>query len=58
MSIFSKNDQNGQFSIKLYEKVRVVTCNFYSFNDKFLNLDTCAKSQSYVNAGLITSKCP
>ena len=33
----AKNDQNGQFSIKLREKVRMVTCSFKSLDGKFLD---------------------
>ena len=34
---FQQNDKKWQFSIKLCEKVRVVTCSFYSFGDEFLD---------------------
>ena len=32
----AKTIKSGQFSIKPYEKVRVVACSFYSYYDKFL----------------------
>ena len=41
------------------ENVSMMTCRFYSFDNKFLDeIKTFAKSHISVNAGLITSKCP
>ena len=54
----AKRPKSGKFSIKLCEKDSVVTCRFYSFDDKFLDNKICANSHRSVNAGLLTSKCP